>query len=53
MWRNLQLEVQKEKYSSWIYSERHEYSVTEKEPVPVVLSDKWVDGREVLKANFD
>lgn len=51
-WRNRQNEIQKEKYSSWLYCET-EKSALKITPSEIHYEDKMVDGREVLKANFD
>lgn len=51
-WRNRQIEIQKEKYSSWLYVET-EKSALKIMPSEIHYENKMVDGREVLKANFD
>lgn len=51
-WRIRQIEIQKEKYSSWLYAET-EKSALKITPSEIHYEDKMVDGREVLKANFD
>ncbi|MCX8080440.1 MAG: thiamine pyrophosphate-dependent enzyme [Bacteroidia bacterium] len=51
-WKNHQLEIQKEKYSSWLYSDTPK-SALKIPAAEIRYEDKLVDGREVLKANFD